>query len=124
MKWWVSTETQTCRRGWSINGCGCSLSTANIEAFNNLPWPSDDYQALQEQIKWVKGIPQVPGGYYSWRNVNNAFYKVVVAEDKNKMQPREALTDYVRYINEEITFKREEFGLPTAEEASSGSQKN
>jgi len=126
MKWWVSTETQTQygREMEALMGAAARYPTANIEAFNNLPWPSDDYQALQEQIKWVKGIPQVPGGYYSWRNVNNAFYKVVVAEDKNKMQPREALTDYVRYINEEITFKREEFGLPTAEEASSGSQKN
>jgi len=41
---------------------------------------------------------------------------VVISEDKNKMQPREALTEYVRYINDEITFKRREFGLPTAED--------
>ena len=64
----------------------------------------------------MKGIPQVPGGYFTWRNVNNAFYRVVISEDKQKMQPREALTDYVRYINDEITFKRAEFGLPTAED--------
>ena len=59
--------------------------------------------------------PRNPGGSYSWRNVSNAFYKVVNASDEKKLMPREALMDYVRYINEEITFKRKEFGLPTAE---------
>ncbi|NLZ83082.1 MAG: hypothetical protein GX915_05405, partial [Clostridiales bacterium] len=82
----------------------------------NLPWPTEDYEALIAQFEWVKGIPQVPGGYFSWRNVSNAFYKVVNAEDEKKMMPREALTDYVRYINEEIAFKRIEFGLATAED--------
>lgn len=116
MKWWVSTDTQIQygREMEALMGAAARYPTANIKAFDSLPWPSEDYEALTEQFKWMKGIPQVPGGYYSWRNVNNAFYKVVVAEDKNKMQPREALTEYVRYINDEITFKRIEFDLPTA----------
>ncbi len=121
MKWWVSAETQIqyCREMEALMGAAARYPTANVEAFDNLPWPSDDYEALKEQFKWMKGIPQVPGGYYTWRNVNNAFYKVVNAEEKNRMQPREALTDFVRYINEEITFKRKEFGLPTAEDTAS-----
>jgi hypothetical protein len=127
MKWWASAETQIqyCREMEALMGAAARYPTANVEAFDNLPWPSDDYEALKEQFKWMKGIPQVPGGYYTWRNVNNAFYKVVNAEEKYRMQPREALTDFVRYINEEITFKRREFGLPTAEDmavASGGKQ--
>lgn len=122
MKWWVSSDIQTQygREMEALMGAAARYPSANIEAFEKLPWPSDDFEALKEQFKWVKGVPQVPGGYYSWRNVQNAFYKVVVAEDKNKMQPREALTEYVRYINDEITFKRREFGLPTAEDLLGG----
>ncbi len=116
MKWWVSTEIQTQygREMEALLGSAARYPTANIEAFDNLPWPSEDYQALKSQFEWMKGIPQVPGGYYTWRNINNAFYKVVITEDKDKMQPREALTDFIRYIDEEITFKRKEFGLMTA----------
>lgn len=125
MQWWVSTETQIQygREMEALMGAAARYPTANVEAFDSLPWPSDDYQALKDQFEWMKGVPQVPGGYYSWRNVNNAFYRVVIAEDKLKMQPREALTEYVRYINDEITFKREEFDLPTAEDLSLGNQK-
>lgn len=124
MKWWVSADTQTQygREQEALMGSAARYPTANIEAFDNLPWPSEDYQALKSQFEWMKGIPQVPGGYYSWRNVNNAFYKVVIAEDKQKMQPREALAEYVRYINDEITFKRLEFNLPVAEAKSSKNQ--
>ncbi len=118
LKWWVSEDTQTQygNEMEALMGASARYPSANVKAFENLPWPTDDYDALQEQFEWLEGVPQVPGGYYSWRNVQNAFYKVVVAEDKNKMQPREALTEFVRYINDEITFKRLEFGLPTAED--------
>ncbi len=113
MKWWTSTETQAAygRELESLMGAAARYPTANMEAFSMLPWPTDDYQALYEQFQSVKGIPQVPGGYFSWRNVNNAFYKVVV--DQAHMGAREALSDYVRYINDEITYKRKEFGLDT-----------
>jgi len=116
LKWWTSAETQAQygREMEAIQGASARYPTANVEAFNNLPWPSDDYQTLMNQFEWMRGIPQVPGGYFSWRNVNNAFYRVVSADDKDKMQPREALMEYVRYINDEITYKRNEFGLPVA----------
>jgi ABC-type glycerol-3-phosphate transport system substrate-binding protein len=124
MKWWVSTETQIQygREMEALMGAAARYPTANIIAFESLPWPSGDYEALKSQFDWMKGVPQVPGGYYSWRNVDNAYYRVVAAEDKLKMQPREALTEYVRYINDEITFKRIEFGLPTAEDVTRNDQ--
>ncbi|HEY8499862.1 MAG TPA: extracellular solute-binding protein, partial [Clostridia bacterium] len=121
LKWWVSTDTQS-QYGIEMEavlGPSARYPAANIEAFNKLPWPARDFNTLMSQFEWIKGIPQVPGGYFSWRNVNNAFYRVVISETdqrKQQMQPREALTEYVRYINEEITFKRKEFGLPVAEE--------
>jgi len=115
LKWWTSADVQTLfdREMESLMGSAARVATANIEAFGNMPWPVDTYEALAEAFTWVKGIPQVPGGYYSWRNVNNAFYTVTT--DTDTASPREELMDKVLYINDEINYKRKEFGLPTAE---------
>ncbi len=111
MKWWVSAETQTAY-GLELEGImgeAARYATANAEAQASLPWSVSEYKELSEQMKHLQGIPQVPGGYFTWRNVNNAFYTTVVSKT---MQAREALTEYVRYINEEINYKRKEFELP------------
>ena len=72
-----------------LMGEAARYPTANIEAFANLPWPTDDYEALEAQFANVKGIRQVPGSYFTWRNVNNAFYTVAVAdEDKRSSQEK------------------------------------
>lgn len=115
IKWWTSADTQT-HYGVemeSLMGSSARVPTANLEAFGNMPWSVEEYEALSEQLDWVKGIPQVPGGYYSWRNVNNAFYTVTTSTDEEVGSPREEIMDKVIYINDEITFKREEFGLET-----------
>lgn len=116
LKWWVSADIQADygREMEGLMGAAARYPTANIEAFDSLPWPLEDYRALTEQFEHVRGIPQVPGGYFSWRNINNAFYRVVVAEAQNKLAPREAISEYIRFINDEITYKRTEFGMPIA----------
>ena len=122
LKWWTSAEIQTLygREMESLMGASARVATANLEALGNLSWPIRDYREIMEQYSQVKGIPQVPGGYYSWRNLNNAFYSVVTpASDtgrKTVVTPREELMDKVLYINAEIDYKREEFGLPLAGE--------
>lgn len=118
LKWWVSSDIQAAygREMEGLMGAAARYPTANIEAFDSLPWPIEDYKALTEQFEHVRGIPQVPGGYFSWRNINNAFYRVVVADAENKLAPREAISEYIRYINDEITYKRTEFGMPTADD--------
>jgi ABC-type glycerol-3-phosphate transport system substrate-binding protein len=115
MKWWVSADTQS-EYGLELEGLmgeSARYPTANIEAFSTLPWSVSEYNALSGQMKYLDGIPQVPGGYFTWRNVNNAFYKTYVAKT---MDPREALAEYVRYINDEINYKRKEFHLPIVDE--------
>ena len=111
LKWWTSAETQTMygREMESLMGSAARVPTANYESFTNMAWPVNDFQALEKSMEWVKGIPQVPGGYYSWRNVNNAFYSVVTTPDTSF--PREELMDQVIYINAEINYKREELEL-------------
>lgn len=111
LKWWTSDEVQT-NFGYemeSLQGKSGRVPTANLEAFKKLAWKASDMEALLEQYQWVKGIPQVPGGYYSWRNVNNAFYTVTT--DTDFASPREELMDKVVLINEELNYKWEEFEL-------------
>ena len=117
LKWWTSAEIQTLygREMESLMGSSARVATANQEALANLSWPIRDYKSLSTQFGNVKGIPQVPGGYYSWRNVNNAFYAVTTGAGKEAGNtPREELMDKIYYINAEITYKRTEFGLPLA----------
>jgi hypothetical protein len=102
----------------SLMGASARVATANLEALANLSWPIKDYKELIEQFSQVQGIPQVPGGYYTWRNVNNAFYTVTTDAASSgrtyTATPREELMDKVLYINDEIDYKRLEFGLPLA----------
>ncbi|MGF7143690.1 ABC-type glycerol-3-phosphate transport system substrate-binding protein [Anaerotaenia torta] len=111
LKWWTSAETQVLygREMESLMGSSARVATANLEALARLAWPVEDYRALTAQFEQLKGIRQVPGGYYSWRNVNNAFYTVVT--DTDTSTPREELMEKVIYINAEIEYKLAELGL-------------
>jgi len=110
MKWWTSTDTQASfgKILESLLGPAARYPTANEEAFMQLPWATQDFNSLMAQYNYIVGIPQVPGGYFTNRQIFNAFYAVVTDDRSN---PREALRDNVRYINDEISFKRWEFGL-------------
>ena len=55
----------------------------------------------------MREVPEVLGGYYVLRGLDNAFREAVY-EDK---EAQEALRRYDRQINDEIRRKREEFGL-------------
>lgn len=110
LKWWTSKDVQVRfgREMEGLMGAAARYPTANIEALEELPWPVKDYERLEEQWKWVRGIPEVPGGYFTGRHLDNAFREVV----NNGTNPREALNDYIIYINDEIRVKRREFNLP------------
>ncbi len=110
LKWWTDKNTQIAygREMEGLMGEAARYPTANVEALEELPWPVKDYNNLESQWQWVRGIPQVPGGYFTGRHLDNAFRKVVNANEN----PREALSDYVLYINDEIAIKRKEFNLP------------
>ena len=63
-----------------------------------------------EQWNETVGVPEVAGGYYTGRNLENAFREVV----NNNYNPRQILSDYILTINSEIDRKREEFGLASS----------
>ncbi len=109
MKWWANSETQTRygRELEAVMGTAARYETANMVSFEELPWSVDEMAVLREQWSWTEEVPEIPGGYFVTRHVTNAARKVY----NEKMDPRETLLDYVDTINDEITKKREEFGL-------------
>jgi ABC-type glycerol-3-phosphate transport system substrate-binding protein len=111
LKWWMSETTQTDYGNEIENVLGVAgrVATANLAALENLPWSSSDYRQLAAQLEWVKAIPELPGSYYLERNIKNAFYTVYDDDE----DPREVLQDTVITMNDEITSKRQEFGLST-----------
>lgn len=109
LKWWTSTDIQVQfgREMEGILGAAARYPTANVDAMSQLPWTVKEYQKLEAQWEWVRGIPEVPGGYMMGRHLDNAF-RLVYNDSAN---PRETIYDYVQIINDEITKKRREFGL-------------
>lgn len=110
MKWWAQVDTQV-RFGREIEallGSSARYATANINAFSQLAWSADDIEVLLAQWEQTVGIREVPGGYYTGRHITNAIRKVI----NDKDDARETIIDYAITINEELTKKRIEFGLP------------
>ncbi len=120
MKWWTAKDTQVRfgREMESLMGESARYPTANRDALAELPWPVEDYRTLSEQREWVKGIPEVPGGYFTGRILDNAFRRVI----NSGLNPRDSLYDQVLYMNDEIRNKRGEFGLTDGSEGSANGQ--
>lgn len=109
IKWFTSAEIQADygRQIEALLGSAARYDTANLEAFQMLPWSNAQQKQLLKQWSEVKGIPQVPASYYISRNLYNAFRNVTL----NNSNPREVLYKYNQEINREIERKRVEFGL-------------
>lgn len=106
ISWWTSAEIQS-KFGQRVEdklGAAARYPTANIEAFGELPWSESFYNVINEQWEWVVGTPEVPGGYFTGRHLNNAFRSVVYRNTDST----ETLLEYVKVINEEIDEKQRE----------------
>lgn len=112
MDWFTDSDTQVnyAREIEAILGAAARHNTANVAAFTRLAWTEAEKEVLMEQWNYTVGVPEVAGGYYTGRNLENAFREVV----NNNYNPRQILSDYILTINSEIDRKREEFGLATS----------
>lgn len=109
LKWWCgSGAQQEYAREIEIRlGSSARYPAANKIAFDNLMWTPRQLDVLKEQIAYVKGIPEVPGGYFTSRHVENSFRQVVL----NDMDVKETLVEYCELINLEIAEKRDELHI-------------
>ena len=91
----------------ALQGASGRWMTANLEARESIAWDTATARTIAAQMQWVQGVPEVAGGYYVGRSVDNAV-KTVINGGAN---PQETLLDYVDDIQEEIRYKRKELGL-------------
>ena len=107
MAWWTGTEAQSLfgREIESMLGSAARYATANLAAAETIPWDTQSFKALQEQWKSVKGIPEVPGSYYTGRNIEFAWKEVI----NTSSDPSLTFIEYTKLIDDEIARKREEF---------------
>lgn len=109
LKWWTSAEVQY-QYGVELEstlGEGARYTAANIETISMLPWTAEERNVILDQLDNLVGLPEIPGGYMTGRNVGFAISKVY---NKNT-DARDTLRSYIDAINEEISLKREEFHL-------------
>ncbi len=108
MKWWTGEDAQY-RFGTEIEsllGAAARYQTANLQAMSRLPWDKKSMTMIQEQWKHSNAIPQVPGGYYTARNIEFAWKEVI---NNAAADPNTTFVEYVSKIDREIDRKREEF---------------
>ena len=109
LRWWAGEQTQSRYAAEMETRLGpeARVSVANRLAFESLQWSREQSQQIQEQWQHVLGTPEVPGGYFLSRHVDNAFRKIVYQNEDR----RETLMEYARIIDKELSVKRAEFGV-------------
>ena len=113
LKWWTSEETQT---NYSTelkaeNGEAAEFPVANMKAIENGGLKAEFKEVVLSLIDDLRAEPQIPGGYVTGRVIRNAFTSVVT----ENTDPVDTLYIMLDEISKEITSKRTEFGLSTAE---------
>lgn len=109
IKWWTSAETQleysnNCE---SILGVSGRIATSNVEAFKQMGWDTESLNALLDQWSKVKEVPEVPGGYYTARVIDQAYWNVV----NNKKNSKDTIIEWAEVANNEIRRKREQYNV-------------
>lgn len=109
LDWWTTKEIQAknAQQFEILAGSAYRYTTANVEAMKSQPWTKAELETILSVWDDTRGIPEVPGGYYIGRSVDNALRNVLSYGN----DAQEVLKDYVLDINREIGIKRREFGL-------------
>lgn len=113
LKWWTDAETQATfgNEVEALFGPGYRWNTANLEAISQIPWTGEELSAILDQWKWLKDIPQVPGGYMLERELSFAWNRAVIGTANGIQNPRQALEEADRNVRRELLRKQLEFGL-------------
>ncbi len=109
IKWWMNQDTQI-QFGQEIEatmGITARWNSANVNAFESLPWDQHDLAIIKEQMSKAEEQPIILGGYFTTRHLVNAWNRVYLSNEN----PRDALEEAVKDINKEIRTKHEEYGF-------------
>ena len=109
IKWWTEANTQGTygKQIEAVLGPASRYAPCKAAAVSQIPWSGTELKNLLGEFENVYELEEIPGGYYSSRNIDNAFKEVVY----NNENPRETLNYWNDKTNDEIIRKRKEFGL-------------
>ena len=109
LDWWLSEEVQAdFGNKLQMNyGQEYLWNTANLKAFRNLPWPSDQREIIVDQANWYVEVPRVLGTYMVERETSNAYNAIVLQHE----ELRDAVDEAVKRIDRETLRKMEEFSF-------------
>ena len=107
MKWWVIGETQGTYASHieSMLGVISRATPASRTAMSRIAWSNSEAAVLNSQWSKVKETEEIPGSYYTTRNISNAFNEVYYGGSN----PRQTLNAWNNEINSELERKRKEF---------------
>ena len=108
-KWWLDAEVQYMYSVEieAIMGLEARWNTANVEAFLNLSWDENHLKVFNVAWRNFKNMENTLGGYYTGRNVTNAWTRVVM----NDQTPRTSWEKAVDDITNEMLRKQIEYGI-------------
>ena len=108
IKWWTSKDTQA-EFGRSIEnllGKAGRYHTANILAMEEISWPGALYRSLTEQLAWTAAVPEIPGGYYTGRYLDNAFRQIYADSTEGGSEIRKVMYQYDRIVDNELVYQK------------------
>ena len=108
MEWWSRADIQAefGQRLQILYGDEYIWPTANLEAFERLPYPTSDKDIILTQAQYILEIPRLLGSYMMERELSNAFNDVVVNGDT----VRSRIDEVAKTVLRETERKLEEFG--------------
>jgi ABC-type glycerol-3-phosphate transport system substrate-binding protein len=114
LEWWTSEEVQSqyAKDVESFYGIEFRWNTANVNAMKSLTWPSDDLKALQEQARWAKNMPYVPGYYFLTREMEFAWNRTVL----EGIPAQESLEAAQLSLQREMNRRQNDFGISANED--------
>ena len=106
IKWFTSTDIQIDygKQIEALMGPMGRFDTANVEALEQLPWSTAEYEKISAQQAELREVPIIPASYAVTRHINNAFRAVV----NDAGNPRYTLMSYNDQIKSEIVRKYQE----------------
>ena len=108
MEWWSRADIQAefGQRLQILYGDEYIWPTANLEAFERLPYPTSDKDIILTQAQYILETPRLLGSYMMERELSNAFNDVVVNGDT----VRSRIDEVAKTVLRETERKLEELG--------------
>lgn len=109
LKWWTSEDTQVRYSQGMENRLGVTgrQAVSNVKALSRLSWKTDVLQVLETQGACVGEYPELPGGYYVSRAIDQAFWNV----SSDGKRPKDMLFKWNEIANREIARKMKEYAV-------------